>query len=289
MLDMFTRATRTTVGVLGSAIDALSWDQALGRIVRWATECQSRYVCACNVHSLVTASLDPAFRDTINSADMAVPDGMPIVWSLNKLGFPQQRRISGPDLMSRLCEDAAACGVKVFLYGSSPRTLAKLRANLIRRNPALQIVGTHSPPYRSQSEEEDRQIVEVINASGAAIVFIGLGCPKQERWMALHRGRINAVMIGVGAAFDYHAGTLKRAPMWMQNGGLEWLYRFACEPRRLWRRYLKTNIIFLLRIARQFLKEHQRAARDMENALLRLSTERLNATADAPEIEEPIR
>jgi len=286
---MFTRATRTTVGVLGSAIDALSWEDALARITDWATECQSRYVCACNAHSVVTASLDPAFREFINGADMAVPDGMPIAWSLTKLGFPRQPRISGPDLMWRLCENAAARGLSVFLYGSSPRTLTKLKANLSSRIPALQIVGTNSPPYRSLSEAEDEAIVELINGSGAAIVLIGLGCPKQERWMALHRGRINAVMVGVGAAFDYHAGTLQRAPPWMQRQGLEWLYRLMKEPRRLWRRYLKTNTIFLLRIARQFHKEHRQVVRDAQPALLHLGTQAPTTPSEARELEEPIR
>jgi N-acetylglucosaminyldiphosphoundecaprenol N-acetyl-beta-D-mannosaminyltransferase len=274
---------------LGSAIDALSWEDALARITDWATECQSRYVCACNAHSVVTASLDPAFREVINGADMAVPDGMPIAWSLNKLGFPRQPRISGPDLMWRLCENAAAQGLAVFLYGSSPRTLTKLKANLSSRIPALQIVGANSPPYRSLSEAEDEAVVELINGSGAAIVLIGLGCPKQERWMAMHRGRINAVMVGVGAAFDYHAGTLQRAPPWMQRKGLEWLYRLLKEPRRLWRRYLKTNTIFLLRIVRQFHKEHRQVVRDAQPALLHLSAQSPTTPSEARELEEPIR
>jgi len=256
---MFNRATRTTVGVLGSAIDALSWQDALERITLWAAACESRYVCACNAHSLVTASLDPAFREIINGADMAVPDGMPIAWSLCKMGFPLQERINGPDLMLRVCEGAAGRDLSVFFYGSSPRTLAKLQANLRASLPELKIVGTHSPPYRPQSEAEDAAAVELINGSGAAIVFISLGCPKQERWMAQHRGKVHAVMVGVGAAFDYHAGTLRRAPTWMQDSGLEWLYRLMKEPRRLWRRYLTTNTIFLLSIARQFLREHRHA------------------------------
>ena len=250
---------RTTVGVLGSAIDALSWEDALTRITLWAARGESRYVCACNAHSLVTADIDPSFRDVINNADMALADGMPIAWSLGKLGFPEQERISGPDLMWRLCERTAACGLKVFLYGSMPRTLSRLQTNLKAHFPRLQIVGAASPPYRLQSEEEDRAAIELINASGAAIVFIGLGCPKQERWMAQHRGAIRAVMIGVGAAFDYHAGTLKRAPFWMQRRGLEWLYRLLREPKRLWRRYLKTNTVFMLRITEQFIREHKRA------------------------------
>jgi len=245
---------------LGSAIDALSWQDAIERITLWAATYESRYVCACNAHSLVTASLDPAFREIINGADMAVPDGMPIAWSVCKMGFPRQERINGPDLMLRLCEGAARRDLRVFFYGSSPRTLTKLQTNFRARLPELKIVGAHSPPYRQQSEAEDAAVIDLINASGAAIVFISLGCPKQERWMAQHRGKVHAVMVGVGAAFDYHAGTLRRAPTWMQDRGLEWLYRLMKEPRRLWRRYLTTNTIFVLRIARQFLREHRHAA-----------------------------
>lgn len=258
---MVTGATRTTVGVLGSAIDALSWQDALDRIAVWAERYESRYVCACNTHSLVTASQDPGFREVINAADMAVPDGMPIAWSLSHLGFPAQERISGPDLMLRLCEHAAALGLPVFLFGSSPSTLQLLTGNLLATLPDLHIAGTHSPPFRQPSPAEDEEVIELINASGAAIVFIGLGCPKQERWMAQHRGRIHAVMVGVGAAFDFHAGVVQRAPRWMQQRGLEWLYRLLKEPRRLWRRYLTTNTLFVLRIARQFLTEHVRVMR----------------------------
>jgi N-acetylglucosaminyldiphosphoundecaprenol N-acetyl-beta-D-mannosaminyltransferase len=295
-IAMFNRATRTTVGVLGSAIDALSWQDALERITLWAATHQSRYVCACNAHSLVTASLDPAFREIINSADMAVPDGMPIAWSLWKMGFPRQERINGPDLMLRLCEGAAGRDLSVFLYGSSPRTLAMLQSNLGAWLPKLKIVGTHSPPYRLQSDAEDAAAIELINASGAAIVFISLGCPKQERWMAQHRGKVHAVMVGVGAAFDYHAGTLRRAPLWMQDRGLEWLYRLLKEPRRLWRRYLTTNTIFLLRIARQFLREHRKAV-EMASICVpapmplptAMQPEQAADSAEARKVEEPTR
>jgi len=243
---MITGATRTTVGVLGSAIDALSWQDALDRIAVWAERSESRYVCACNAHSLVTASQDPGFREVINAADMAVPDGMPIAWSLAHLGFPAQERISGPDLMLRLCEHAAALGLPVFLFGSSPSTLQRLTENLLATLPDLRIAGSHSPPFRQQSAAEDEEMIELINASGAAIVFIGLGCPKQEIWMAEHRGKANAVMLGVGAAFDFHAGLKPQAPAWMQRIGLEWLFRLLTEPRRLWKRYLYHNPRFLV-------------------------------------------
>ena len=171
-------------------------------------------------------------------------------------GFRQQR-IYGPDLMWRVCETAAATGQKVFFYGSSPQVISALKENLERRMPSLMIAGTLSPPYRQTTAQEDQRTVDEINASGASIVLVGLGCPKQEIWMAEHRGRIRAVMIGVGVGFDQVAGTKKRSPAWMQNHGLEWLYRLTQEPRRLWRRYLVTNTIFVVGIARAMLRINQ--------------------------------
>lgn len=237
--------------VLGSWIDALSWDEALERIAGWAARRESRYVCLCNVHSLVTARQRVDFRRVINGADASLCDGMPVAWYLRRHGFPRQQRINGPDLMWKYCERAAATGTGIFLYGATPRTLEKLAARLQRAFPELRLAGVHSPPFRALSPEEERQTLRMIEHSGAGVVFVGLGCPKQELWMARQRGRLPAVMIGVGAAFDYHAGIVKRAPPWMQQRGLEWLYRLACEPRRLWRRYLLTNTLFAYYLARQ--------------------------------------
>lgn len=234
--------------VLGTLINALSWDEALLTLSQWALARESRYVCICNVHSIITAHQDSAFRSVVNQADMATPDGMPVAWTLRKLGFIGQQRINGPDLMWKFCGLAAASGQSVYFYGSTEQTLNQLRSRIKSVFPELIIGGQYSPPFRELSDEEDYEVIERINASGAGVVFVSLGCPKQEMWMAAHRGRINAVMIGVGAAFDYHAGVIKRAPKWMQHSGLEWLYRLATEPRRLWRRYLKTNSLFLLYI-----------------------------------------
>lgn len=244
---------RTTRDVLGVPIDAIAWSTATDRILTWAGLRESRFVCICNVHVVVTASRDCRYLETISAADMATPDGMPVAWALRRMGYSLQQRINGPDLMWKLCEGAATGGLPVFFYGSSDETLCGLRVRLLAAFPGLRIAGMESPPFRPLSEAEDAADVVAINASGAGIVFVSLGCPKQEKWMAAHRGRINAVMIGVGAAFDYHAGTLKRAPEWMQNCGLEWLFRFVQEPRRLWRRYLVTNTLFVAGIARQLL------------------------------------
>lgn len=249
---------RTTGEVLGARIDALSWQQTVEQLLAWARERQSRYVAICNVHVVVTASRDAEYGKVINGADMATPDGAPVAWLLRRLGHKRQARINGPDLMRILCERAAIEGMGVYCYGSTPETLDLLRGRLEAEFPRLRVV-TESPPFRTLTALEDASTVSRIDACGAGLVFVGLGCPKQERWMAEHRGRVNAVMIGVGAAFDYHAGTVKRAPLWMQNAGLEWLYRLGSEPRRLWRRYLVTNTLFMLGAARQLFFSGKRS------------------------------
>lgn len=238
---------RVTASVLGASIDVLDWDTALTRIARWAAGHESRYVCICNSHSVVTAGQDIGFGWIVDAADMATPDGAPVARMLRHLGHPEQQRINGPDLMWKYCEQASLRAESIYLYGGKPTTLELLQKRLEAAFPGLVIAGAHSPPFRPLTAEEDEADVARINASGAGTVWVSLGCPKQEQWMAAHRGRINAVMIGVGAAFDYHAGTLRRAPLWMQNAGLEWLHRLLSEPRRLWRRYLVTNTIFVVR------------------------------------------
>jgi N-acetylglucosaminyldiphosphoundecaprenol N-acetyl-beta-D-mannosaminyltransferase len=244
---------RRIQSVLGAAIDALSWEDALHAIAAAGAERESRYVCICNVHSVVTTTRDPEFRRIVNDSDLATPDGAPIAWALRRLGNPAQERINGPDLMWKYLKRAERLGHIIFFYGSAPATLSKLRNVLLRHFPNLRIGGMHSPPFRPLSTEEDEAETEMINASGAHVVFVGLGCPKQEKWMAAHRGRVQAVMIGVGAAFDYHAGVLKRAPLWWQKNGLEWLYRLLSEPRRLFMRYLVTNTLFVIGFSRQLL------------------------------------
>ena len=234
--------------ILGSYVNAMSWESAIKVIRGWALQRQSRYVCICNVHSIVTAYKDAEFKLALDQADLVTPDGMPVSWVLRKLGFAGQQRINGPDLMLKYCEFINGSSQSIYLYGSARDTIAKLRQSLTTAFPSLRIAGMYSPPFRMLAEKENSAVVEQINASGASVVFVSLGCPKQEIWMATNRGKINAVMIGVGAAFDYHAGTIKRAPLWMQRAGLEWLYRLAQEPRRLWRRYLVTNSIFICKV-----------------------------------------
>jgi len=240
--------------VLGAPIDVLHAAAAVQRIAQWAATRESRYVCICNAHSVVTASQNKQFMQVIEQADMATPDGAPVAWMLRRQGAAEQGRVSGPDLMLDYCAYASASGETIFLLGSTQDTLVRLVANLRQRWPALVIAGTCSPPFRQLTQDEDNAIVQQINASGAGTVWVSLGCPKQEHWMAAHRGRVQGVMVGVGAAFDFHAGTVRRAPAWMRKNGLEWLHRFWSEPRRLGRRYLVTNTQFLLGAARQLLR-----------------------------------
>ena len=244
---------RERVAVIGAPIDVLSWPSALARLRQWAAARQSRYVCICNVHSVVSARQDAGFAQVLREADMATPDGAPVAWLMRWRGARAQQRINGPDLMWRYCAEAQQHGQSIYLYGGEQATLDALQARLRAQFAGLHIAGAYSPPFRALTEAEDAAAVSAINASGAGTVWVSLGCPRQEQWMATHRGRIQAVMIGVGAAFDYHAGTLQRAPLWMQRSGLEWLHRLASEPRRLWKRYLVTNTLFVWYGVRQLL------------------------------------
>lgn len=237
--------------LLGTRIDALSWEQALGRIVRWAQAGASRMVCLCNVHSLVTARHDPALAGALAEADLNSPDGAPLAWLMRRRGWPEQQRMSGPDMMWKVLQEAERLQLPVFLLGGTPATLERLVAVLQATFPSLILAGSLSPPFRALSEEEEQAIADTVNAAGTRILLVGLGCPKQEKWMASQRGRIRAVMLGVGAAFDYHAGVVRRAPPAWQRAGFEWLYRLAQEPARLASRYLVTNALFLLALPRE--------------------------------------
>lgn len=254
-------ALRTRVAVLGAPIDAIGWDEALERVADWAARRHSRTLCFCNAHSVITRRDHADFARAVDEADLALPDGMPVAWMLRRAGIDGQQRINGPDFMWQCCALAERRGIPVYFYGSTPATLAALRRRLAANFPRLAIAGMESPPFRDLTPEEEDDTVARIDASDAGVVFVGLGCPKQELWSAARRGRIGAVMAGVGAAFDYHAGTLARAPLWMQRRGLEWLYRFGAEPVRLWRRYLVTNTRFVFGAAHQLLARGVRVRR----------------------------
>ncbi|MCT8166643.1 MULTISPECIES: WecB/TagA/CpsF family glycosyltransferase [unclassified Pseudomonas] len=245
---------RETCQVIGSPIDCLTWGRALAKVRQFSESGEGHYVCICNVHSVVTARLDPRFSSVIENADMATSDGAPVAWLMRRLGVSGQQRINGPDLMWAYCKEASLRGEPIFLYGGAATTLELLKKKLLEQMPGIVIAGAYSPPFRALSPVEDTQIVDMINASGAKTVWVSLGCPKQELWMAEHRDKIKAVMIGVGAAFDYHAGVITRAPRWMRDNGFEWLHRLCSEPRRLFKRYFITNTLFVYFAMRQLLR-----------------------------------
>ena len=244
--------------VLGARINALTWDETVRTIGGWASARESRYVCVSNVHMVIAAHRDQALADAMRLADMATPDGAPIAWMLRWLGYAGQPRISGTELMRAYLAHAASGAEPVFFYGSTPETMAAMLETLKSDYPGLTVAGSVSPPFRLLTADEDAAAVAQINASGAGTVWVSLGCPKQEKWMLEHRGKVNAVMLGVGAAFDFIAGNKARAPTWMQRWGLEWLHRFASEPGRLWKRYLVTNCLFVVGVVRQLLFSSRR-------------------------------
>jgi N-acetylglucosaminyldiphosphoundecaprenol N-acetyl-beta-D-mannosaminyltransferase len=206
---------------------------------------------------------DPELRDAVLGSDLTVPDGQPLVWAMNALGHDLPSRVYGPDLMDKACERAARSGLRFYLYGGRNQgALVQLARNLRQRHPGLKIVGGYAPPFRELSREEDDRVADEINGSGADVVWVGIGVPKQEKWMARMRDRLDApVLIGVGAAFDFHAGLQPQAPQWMQGFGLEWAFRLAHEPRRLFKRYARYNPAFVTGFAKQYLRHRIALAR----------------------------
>jgi len=246
--------------ILGVPVQPTSYQAAIAQIMAWAEKNESRYVCAANVHMVMEAHDSPSFMDVVNHADLVTPDGMPLVWAMRRLGFPKQERVYGPDLAIQLIEAAAQNSVPIGFYGSTPNVLESLVNKFRKEYHSINIAYSFSPPFRPISSEEDAQIIHEIHASGARVLLVGLGCPKQEEWMAQHKDKIKAVMIGVGAAFDFHAGMKSQAPAWMQKRGLEWLYRLIHEPRRLWKRYLYHNPRFIVLVLSQIFLKGERPA-----------------------------
>lgn len=243
----------TRASVLGVEVSVTDYDQACAAILDAAGSRRSMGVSALAVHGVMECVKDPDLARQVNSLAIVTPDGQPVRWALNLLhGTGLHDRVSGPDLVDRVCGQAARHGVSVYLYGSTEQTAWACARALERRHPDLQVADVQPDRFREATPEEDEEDVRRINRSGAGIVLVGRGCPRQERWVAAHQGRVDAAMLAVGAAFDYFAGNLRRAPAWMQRAGLEWLYRLAQEPRRLGRRYLVTNTAFLARLAREW-------------------------------------
>ena len=232
--------------VLGVKVSAINIPIALGVIEHWIKEKDQNYVTVTGVHGVIESQRDENIRAIHNRAGMVTPDGMPMVWANHIQGNRHVSRVYGPDLMLAVCEQSIKMGFKHFFYGGADGVPELLKEKLVERFPSLQVVGTYSPPFRALTAEEDADICKRIDDSGADIVWVGLSTPKQELWMAAHMGKIKApVMIGVGAAFDFHAGLKSQAPQWMQRTGLEWFYRLITEPRRLGKRYLINNPTFI--------------------------------------------
>ena len=234
------------VDVLGVGVSAINMDTALEVIDRWITAGVHQYVCVTGVHGVMESQRDETLREIHNAAGLVTPDGMPLVWLSRLNGWRNTSRVYGPDLMLDVCERSLATGYRHFLYGGQDGVPERLSERLQKRFPGLIIAGTYSPPFRALSAAEDDEIVRSINETKPDIVWVGLSTPKQEHWMAQHVNRVSAsVLIGVGAAFDFHAGLKRQAPKWMQHNGLEWFFRLVNEPRRLWRRYLVNNPLFV--------------------------------------------
>ena len=237
--------------ILKTRINVTNMEDTLDYIMVHQKELSGNYICISNVHTTVLSFRDEEYRHIQNSAAMALPDGKPLSMVSRKRGFPEAERVPGPDMMPKLLQRSEEEGYRHFFYGSSEETLDKLRERLLTDYPGLQIAGMYAPPFRPLTEEEDSQIIRTINDSQPDFVWVALGAPKQEKWMYEHKGKIEGVMLGVGAAFDFMAGTVKRAPMWMQNLCLEWLFRISQDPKRLFMRYLSTNFSFLYHVYRE--------------------------------------
>ena len=231
----------------------------------------SRSIAATSMHGIVEAQRDPAFKKTLNSTDLVVPDGMPLVWLGRRAGCHLPRRVYGPDLMLAFCEQTAGRGYRHFFYGGEPGVPERLAESLKCRFPAMEVCGTFSPPFRPLNEEEDREIGNMVSSAAPDVLWVGLGTPKQERWMREHRDGLNVpVLVSVGAAFDFLSGKRSQAPSWMREHGLEWLFRLVQEPRRLWRRYLVDGLRFVAYLALDGLKLK---SFDADEELEKVSTE----------------
>jgi N-acetylglucosaminyldiphosphoundecaprenol N-acetyl-beta-D-mannosaminyltransferase len=243
--------------ILDMRVDATSYHQVSRQVLSWANAGAGRSVCCANVHMVMEAFDHPDFRRAVNSADLVTSDGMPLVWALKRLGVSDASRVYGPDLMRLLLAGAERDGLRIGLFGGTPSTLERLVDTVMRQHPRLPIAFAESPPFHRISREEEQGAVDRIEAAGVQLLFVGMGCPKQENWVAEHRENLSCVALAVGAAFDFLAGAKPQAPRWMQAHGLEWLFRLLSEPRRLWRRYLQANPRFVWHFAGQLLRRRE--------------------------------
>jgi N-acetylglucosaminyldiphosphoundecaprenol N-acetyl-beta-D-mannosaminyltransferase len=254
--------------VLGVPLALTDYGRALDWMDAAIAARRKSYVCVAAVHTVMACREDPELLAAVRAATFTVPDGQPLVWALNALGAQLPGRVYGPDLMAKACARAARTGTRMFLYGGKNQgALVQLTLELRTRYPGLQIVGGHAPVFRPLSVEEQAEVAQKINGSGADLVWVGLGVPRQEKWMAAMRSQLEApVLIGVGAAFDFHAGLVAQAPAWLQRMGLEWAFRLAMEPRRLWKRYAKYNPLFVWRFGGQYARHLRSGSRGTGSA-----------------------
>lgn len=243
-----------SVNIIKMRTHVVQMDLVIALLAAWSEQKQGRYVCVANVHMCMETYDHADFEKVVNGADLTVTDGRPLVWAQKWLGYKQASQVRGADLTEALCCHAEQHGLNVGFYGGTQDALSKLQAVLSRKYPKLNIAYCYSPPFRALSDQEQQTVYEDINQSKVKFLFVGLGCPKQENWMASARPNVSGVMLGVGAAFDFLSGTKKMAPEWLSRLGLEWLLRLICEPRRLWKRYLKHNPRFVFRFSIQWLK-----------------------------------
>lgn len=242
--------------ILGVRISALNMGLAVDTIESWIENDEHQYVCICTVHTIMECQRSASLRQTVNAAGLRTPDGMPLVWLSRRAGHDHVSRVYGPDLMLELCQRSGTTGHRHFFYGGGPGVAERLVDRLTEQSPDLEVAGIHTPGMLANGELEARKTIDKINASRPDIVWVGLGAPKQDWWVANHRALLDApVLIAVGAAFDFHSGAIKQAPGWMQRNGLEWLFRLSQDPRRLWRRYILDNSRFVIRLGLSTLRK----------------------------------
>ncbi|MEA2014064.1 MAG: WecB/TagA/CpsF family glycosyltransferase [Thermodesulfobacteriota bacterium] len=240
------------VNILGTEISAISLDLTVRQMASWVDSETRRYVNICTVHTVMECFQNPALRDIVNSSGMSTSDGMPLAWLCRYHGYKEATRVYGPDLMLAFCEHSISRGYRHFFYGGADGVAPELAAELERRYPGLQVAGTHSPPFRPAGEMEDIEVIDKINSARPDVIWVGLGTPKQDFWVARHRHSLDApVLVAVGAAFDFLTGKVPQSPAWIQRSGLEWLFRLMCEPRRLAYRYLVYNPLFITHVLMQ--------------------------------------
>lgn len=239
--------------ILDINIATCSFIETTNLILEWSQKKLSKYICICNTHSLVTSKESSQFKEALENADLCTADGMPLVWASKINGHKEQQRVDGPNLMLELCRQSVEKNISIFLYGSTPENLKKLKYTLELKFKGIHIVGILSPPFRDGNPEVDFEDMKIIKESGANLIFVALGCPKQELWMSKNYKETNGVMIGVGAAFDFINGNLTRPPLWVQKIGMEWMHRLTLEPKRLFKRYAYNNSKFIFEYSKSLL------------------------------------